>query len=382
MLPSPEPPSRCDHREQSADNVTPAIPHSAISSRDGIRAHQGVYLMGDIYLPHPVMVRGEMPGALIYNLESPLTHASRGWPGTVNLRCEEDHSLATFGKRPVAVCLANNHIMDFGVAGLTETVQRLSEAGVAFFGAGEEADNCRNPLLLTLGDRRLGLVGYVCPSAHPIFAIGGQQPGVAPIDLDRIQRDVHAARASGATRVVVCLHWGIEEVELPRPEDVRLARAVAEMDVDLVIGHHAHCIQPFEIHAGVPIFYGLGNAIFPDIDAWANYDSEGEPGEPYRKKQNYWNRASLAVAFDLDSGAVRVDRWTCDGNTLRLMRRGVDSPRLTIHEALEYEGRFRKHHFFAVWRKKLVNFARSPRMPRIRHLRSLLGILREARGAT
>ena len=342
-------------------------------------AQASVYFLGDVYLPAPVTIAGEMPDAIIYNLEAPLTRSTRGWPDTVNLRCETDHSVATFGKPPLAVCLANNHIMDFGAEGLTETVERLDTAGVGYFGAGDGEDNCRNPLLLAIGGHRLALVGYVCPSAHPVFAIEGERPGVAAIALDRIRTDVDDARARGATRVVVCLHWGIEEVELPRPEDVRLARAVAEMGVDLVIGHHAHCIQPFEVHAGVPIFYGLGNAIFPDVDAWANYDAEGRPGEPYRKLQNYWNKPSLAVAYDLETGAVRVDRWRCDGATLRLVRRDVDSPRLAFGAPAEYEARFRKHHFHAVWRKKLVNYVRSPRLPRLRHVRSLLGILREAR---
>jgi poly-gamma-glutamate synthesis protein (capsule biosynthesis protein) len=170
----------------------------------------------------------------------------------------------------------------------------------------------------------------------------------------------------------------MEETQLPRQQDVVLARAVAEMGVDLVIGHHAHCIQPFEVHAGVPIFYGLGNAIFPDIQTWSNYDHLGHPGEPYRKKQNYWNRRSLAVAYDLETGAFRVDRWESDEKTMRLLRKGVDSPRLEYNPAT-FAVRFRRHRFFAVWRMKLVNFVRSPRLPHPRHLRSLLNILHEAR---
>lgn len=339
-----------------------------------------IYFLGDVYLPRPVRLAGELPDPLIYNLEAPITRAERGWPGTVNLRCEGDHAAATFGKHPLAVCLANNHIMDFGATGVSDTLERLDAAGVAYYGAGDDADNCRNPLLLPMGEHCLGLVGYVCPTAHPVFAVAGVNPGVARIALDRIGADIRTARARGATRVAVCLHWGIEELGLPRPEDVLLARRIAELGADVVIGHHAHCIQPFEVHEGVPIFYGLGNAIFPDVDAWADYDDDGRPGTPYRKLQNYWNEPSLAVAYDVADGSFRVDRLRCDGKVLRVVRRGVDGPRLAYPGERAYASIFARRRFRATWRTKLVNLVRRPKLPRARHLRSLGRIFQEARG--
>jgi poly-gamma-glutamate synthesis protein (capsule biosynthesis protein) len=344
------------------------------------RTGTSLYFLGDVYLPSPVRLESELPAPLVYNLEAPLTRATHGWPRTVNLRCEEDHTLATFGERPLAVCLANNHIMDFGAEGLAETVARLDGAGVAHFGAGPAESNCGNPLLLTVSDTSVALLGYVCPTAHPVFAVEGAHPGVAPITLERIRRDVEEARARGAACVVVCLHWGIEELDIPRPADIQLAHAVAEVGVDLVVGHHAHCIQPFEVHAGVPIFYGLGNAIFPDVECWSEYDDAGNPGERYRKRQNYWNRPSLAVEYDVVTGAFRVDRWYCDGRTLRMTHRDVTEPSLRPMPPGRYEAAFRRRHFQSVWRNKFVNYVRSPKLPRARHLRSLANIFREAHG--
>jgi len=335
--------------------------------------------LGDVFLPDPVRVDAALGGRLVYNLEAPLTRETRGWPNTVNLRCEEDHTLATFGRRPAAVCLANNHIMDFGAAGLAETLDRLRAAGTPFFGAGALAENCHNPLVLDVGGTTVGLAGYVCKSAHPVFATDAH-PGVVPIDLERIAGDLALMRERGATRRVVCLHWGIEEVELPRPDDVRLAHEIVALGADLVIGHHAHCIQPFEVHAGTHVFYGLGNAIFPDVDAPSGFDEAGVPRERFRKLQNYWNRDSLAVRYDVRDGAVTVDRLTCDGRVLRAVRAGVREPLLPDEPAAAYAERFRRHVFRATWRKKLVNLARQPKLPRARHLRSLVGILREARG--
>lgn len=336
--------------------------------------------LGDVYLPHPVEVRADLSGHLVYNLEAPITPATRGWPGTVNLKCERDDGPTTFGRPALAVCLANNHIMDFGEQGLADTLDALERAGVAHFGAGTRTDNCNNPLVLEVEGHRVGFVGYVCRSAHPVFATAAHA-GVAPIEMDRIARDVAEARADGAERVIVSLHWGIEEAELPRPDDVRLARSVVELGADLVIGHHAHCIQPYEVHRGTHVFYGLGNAIFPDVDVPSGFDDAGVPRERFRKLQNYWNRDSLAVSYDVASGDVSIDRITCDGRSLRRRRRGVAGPRLPSESEAAYADRFRRHLFRATWRKKLVNLARRPKLPRARHLRSLVGILREARGA-
>lgn len=368
----------CGDRACDRDRAMSDTPHAISPAPVDAR----VYFLGDVYLPAPIEVSAELPERLVYNLEAPITSSDCGWPSTVNLRCEDDHSLATFGRRPVAACLANNHIMDYGAAGLTETVSRLETAGVTWFGAGEYHDNCGNPALLQVGDHSLALLGYVCPTSHPVYAVDGRHPGVAPIQLDRIRADVRLARELGAAKVAVSLHWGVEELGLPRPEDVRIARAIAKMGADIIIGHHAHCIQPYEVHEGVPIFYGLGNAIFPDIDCWCDYDVTCEPHGRFRKLQNYWNRPSLAVSYDVASGAFRVDRLSFDGRRLRILSRGVSGPRLDMRDEDAYSLAFARHRFRATWRNKLVNYVRRPKLPRLRHVRSLGRILKEARGGS
>ena len=43
---------------------------------------------------------------------------------------------------------------------------------------------------------------------------------------------------------------------------VKLAHALAELGFDMVVGGHAHVLQPTEVYEGVPIFYSLGNFCF------------------------------------------------------------------------------------------------------------------------
>jgi poly-gamma-glutamate synthesis protein (capsule biosynthesis protein) len=176
----------------------------------------------------------------------------------------EDNCIqATFRKKPLAVCLANNHIMDYGVDGYRDTLTALKSSGIYHFGAGTIGENCNNPLVLPVQDTLVGLAGYVCPTTDPVFA-QGDRPGVMPITLDHVEKDILTARRKGAQRIIINLHWGVEGVGAPRPEDVQLARKILQCGADMIIGHHTHCIQSYEMCGSKGVFYGLGNCIFPN----------------------------------------------------------------------------------------------------------------------
>jgi poly-gamma-glutamate synthesis protein (capsule biosynthesis protein) len=79
----------------------------------------------------------------------------------------------------------------------------------------------------------------------------------------RIHADVTAA-LSQADLVVVILHSGYENVTQPSPPQVAAAHAAIEAGAVLVIGHHAHVLQPIELNRDGVIAYGLGNFAFKD----------------------------------------------------------------------------------------------------------------------
>src|SRR5690606_7761632 len=133
---------------------------------------------------------------------------------------------------------------------------------------------------------------YVCPSTHPVFATE-TTPGVAPIVVDRIAADIEVARERLADVVVVCLHWGAEQVGYPKPDDIHIAREIARLGVDLLVGHHAHCRQPLAKIGGMTACFGVGNAYFPD------FSYEVAPGVEAWGKQRYWNRRGAIVDLDV-----------------------------------------------------------------------------------
>lgn len=326
--------------------------------------------LGDVFLPRPFACDVSLPGELVLNLEYPISSRGTPLPGKVNLRAPVSHLVDTFGRRPIAVSLANNHILDYGEVAYADTLEALRGTGVGSFGAGRVADRFANPLLLEVAGEKVALAGYVCSSTSPppVLASG---IGVAPLDRLQVLEDITRARHAGATRVIVSLHWGAEEVRLPKPADVALARAFVDAGADLIIGHHAHRIQAVEKYRGRHIFYGVGNCIMPDLRVPADFDAAGTPRREFVKTQRWWNRTSLAVTYDVRAGTVDASLLKFDGHSLRSHRGRVRECRL---DPVGYPQRFRRSYITAKWLVAALNFAERPKVPRLKHFRSLLGV--------
>lgn len=275
-----------------------------------------VTFLGDVFLPEPFESEVRFDN-YIPNLEYPITTSEDPAQNKVNLRAKESYLEETFGSKPAAVCLANNHIMDYGTDGFYDTIEFLEKEGIPYYGAGKTENSCNNPLLLEIDGTTLGLCGYVCESTSPILA-GENQPGVVVPNIERIRKDIDAAAAAGAEFQVVSMHWGEEEKYLPKPDDISLAHKILDAGADLIVGHHAHRIQPYNKRSNGTVFYGLGNCVMPDISRPAYFTESGESKKIFEKKQYRWNRRSLAVTIDLPSHDINpvpiqfVNRRICE----------------------------------------------------------------------
>ncbi len=124
-----------------------------------------ITFLGDVFLPRAYQVHLKLDAPFVFNLEYPITSATVGWPGkVVNLRADANHIPQTFTSPPAAVCLANNHIMDFGTRGFEETLEELKRSGIRAFGAGTLENNQRNPLILE--ESGVALLGTPVPLRH------------------------------------------------------------------------------------------------------------------------------------------------------------------------------------------------------------------------
>lgn len=273
-----------------------------------------ILFLGDVYLDKKYKAILPKDYPIIFNLEAPISNRGIPIPGKVNLRCSADYLESVFQSLPLAVCLANNHIMDYGNEVFEDTIKLLQEKGIMAFGAGTIGQNYNNPLIRTIGVMKVGFLGY-CYYKHieEIKGIKRLKYSPAPLNIDLIKEDLKYLR-NKVDRIILQLHWGKEESNLPDVEDVIFARSCLEMGAHCVIGHHAHCVQPIERHKQGIIAYGIGNFIFSDLNIPSHYDESGVPGRYTIKKQRPWNRSSIGVLFDLKSLEYDIEYYYFEKN--------------------------------------------------------------------
>ncbi len=160
------------------------------------------------------------------------------------------------------VSLANNHALDWGEAALTDTIARLSAAGIGAAGAGENLAAARAPAVMDVNGDRAALLAYslILPAG---FRAGQERAGVNPgrPDQQRLLKDIRAT-ALEYEWVIVSIHWGVEYESAANADQRALAHRMVEAGADVVLGHHPHVIQGLEIYQNAVIAYSLGDFVF------------------------------------------------------------------------------------------------------------------------
>lgn len=226
-------------------------------------------------------LRRRAPDVRIVNLETSVTTSDEPWPDKgINYRMHPAN-VPCLGAAAIDVCaLANNHVLDWGRAGLVETLEVLRRAGIATPGAGRSAAeaNAITTVALSSGARVLVVaLGDVSSGVPPEWEATSDRPGVAMIhDLSSEEARAIAERLARAKRpgdvCVVSIHWGSNWGYGVPDEHVAFAHALVEGGVDLVHGHSSHHPRPIELHRGKPILYGCGD-LLNDYEGISGYES-------------------------------------------------------------------------------------------------------------
>lgn len=212
--------------------------------------------------------------------------------------------------------LANNHVLDFGVEPLVDTLDSLAVAGIAGFGAGRDAEEAARPAIVARGGLTIGLLGFTT-TLPTGFAAGEDAPGVNPLrvvttyrpwrnpdeypgsptvvetrpvaeDLARLVAEIEALRAR-TDIVLVYGHWGASMTEGVHDFQRTIGHAAIEAGAAGVFGGHQHVVSAVEFHEGAPIVHGLGNLVF-DFEA------------PF-----FTEATRRAIVFAADMSAGRLD---------------------------------------------------------------------------
>ncbi|WP_444929983.1 CapA family protein [Microbulbifer sp. SSSA002] len=227
--------------------------------REGSDAAQFKQLLAPI---KPYLVDADIASV---NLEAVLAGDK---PGT------ETPKSVTFYSRPLTlaalkwagidyVTLGNNHLYDFGDAGVTSTLDALRESGLKFSGGGLNEPQALESALLQGGSQQYSLLGFVGWRGNfsPNQVAEGEKAGAALGSEVNIARTV--AREAAEQRPVVVQYHGSEEYSYaPTELSQRRMKLAIDRGADLVIGHHPHVLHGFELYRGKLIAYSLGNFLF------------------------------------------------------------------------------------------------------------------------
>ncbi len=161
--------------------------------------------------------------------------------------------------------LANNHTMDYGWEGLSDTMDALDEAGIQRAGSGNDDVEAFTPAYVEGNGKNVAFVSLTQVVPKVEWKADRSHPGLAEAySFERAVAAVKEARGH-ADVVVVMVHWGKEREDMPVRQQQALARALVDAGADLVVGSHPHVLQGFESYKGKWIAYSLGNFVFPGM---------------------------------------------------------------------------------------------------------------------
>jgi poly-gamma-glutamate capsule biosynthesis protein CapA/YwtB (metallophosphatase superfamily) len=222
------------------------------------------------------------PVICVVNLETAITGCEDFLPKGINYRMSPANAQCLASAGIDCCVLANNHVLDWGEAGLIDTLDALEKFGIQKVGAGRDANEAQKPAVFDIDRDRQVVVFAVASgtSGTPeTWAAGENSPGV---NFLREFSDASAARiARQITRVkrprdivVVSIHWGPNWGYLIPQEQVRFAhRLIDEAGVSVVFGHSSHHAKAIELYRRRLILYGCGDFL---------NDYEGIIREEYR----------------------------------------------------------------------------------------------------
>ena len=200
--------------------------------------------------------------AVILNLEAPLSTRGRAVEGkTYTFRGSPKAAEAMAREGIKAVWLANNHILDFGVKALYDTIDHLEAAGIAHAGAGRNVGAAAAPAGLKFPGLNISFLAFSNTFPKSYWA-RRNRPGTFFGAPGPVGRAVDRTIKIYGRPVVTSFHWGAELMTEPKEYQVDLAYLAIDHGAALVVGHHPHVPQPIQVYRGVPILYSLGNFSF------------------------------------------------------------------------------------------------------------------------
>jgi poly-gamma-glutamate synthesis protein (capsule biosynthesis protein) len=222
------------------------------------------------------------PDVRLVNLETSITKSNNYWQGKgINYRMHPDNIPCLTAAKIDCCSLANNHVLDWGYAGLTETIATLQEAGIKIAGAGSNLEEAQMPAAIEVEGKGRVLVFSMGVESSGIPLSWAAKPDKLGVNLlkdlseqtvDSIQKQVEKVKRSGDI-VVVSIHWGGNwGYQIPQEQIGFAHQLIDRAGVDLIHGHSSHHIKGIEVYQDRLIIYGCGDFI-NDYEGISGYEA-------------------------------------------------------------------------------------------------------------
>jgi len=269
--------------ESSVDYVKLAERASGLISRPA----EFSYIWGDAL----EIFRTEQPQAKVINLETTITRSDTHWRSKDVHYKMSPENIGCLTSAGIDCCaLANNHMLDWGIPGLLDTLQALDQAEIKHAGAGRNLQEAQAPAILETGEGGrviLFSLGSASSGIPTEWSAQTNRPGLHMIETQPDDPVRFLAKEIGAFKrrgdiVIVSIHWGSNwGYKIPSTEKRLAHRFVDEAGVDIVHGHSSHHVKGIEVYKGRLILYGCGD-FFNDYEGIGGYESfRGDLGLMY-----------------------------------------------------------------------------------------------------
>jgi len=197
----------------------------------------------------------------VLNLETTLTYSKQKVFKVFNFKADPKHVQALQLAHIDGVNLANNHILDYDIEGLFETISTLKKANIYCTGAGKNIEDAKKPIVITKKGTKIAILGYT--DNEPAWKADLTKPGTSYIPIseegiNQIQADIKDIQCD---ILIISIHWGPNMRQRPPKHVIEFAHKLIDSGVNIIHGHSAHIFQGVEIYQGCPIFYDTGDFV-------------------------------------------------------------------------------------------------------------------------
>lgn len=226
---------------------------------------------------------------LLINTENPFTTSGNAIKPDVPLKADPSYIPLLNGTTGMVISAnANNHVFDYGVEGMRDSIKNLDSNGIAHIGAGENKAEATKPITVEKNGHKITIFNYMDSEnfqeySQEVMPIAtDNNPGYSAWNDVESVNQIKEAKENGSDIILVYMHYGNEYSSSPNENQIKISHSAIDAGASAVVGAHTHVPEGIEVYNGKPIFYNLGNFIFDQsnpnthVAYFVSFDVHGE----------------------------------------------------------------------------------------------------------